>query len=120
MAIRNELKRARAVMCLNFYLFGDKIKHMTALARISSFLIAILSFYPLLFTTSLFSIPVLLILGRPLVIFMSDNQFRWLLRTAFATVISRRIMEFFLYIPAGYHTGQRFARYQIWMAPYLA
>jgi hypothetical protein len=105
---------------VNFYLFGDKIKHMTDLARISSFLIGILSFYPILFTISLFSIPVLLILGRPLVVFTSDNQFRWLLRTAFATVISRRIMEFFLYIPAGYHTGQRFARYQIWMAPYLA
>ncbi|KAH0564751.1 hypothetical protein GP486_001860 [Trichoglossum hirsutum] len=105
---------------VNFYLFGDKIKHMTALARISSFLIGILSFYPILFIISLFSIPVLLILGRPLVVFTSDNQFRWLLRTAFATVISRRILEFFLYIPAGYHTGQRFARYQIWMAPYLA
>jgi hypothetical protein len=104
---------------VNFYLFGRKIKHMTTRARISSFLIGILSFYPILFIISLFAIPVLLILGRPLIVFTSDNQFRWLIRAAFATVISRRIMEFFLYIPAGYHTGQRFARYQIWMAPYL-
>lgn len=106
-------------MNMNFYLYGAKIKHMTTLARLSSFLIGILSFYPILFTISLFSIPVILILGRPLVIFTSENQFRWLIRSAFATVISRRIMEFFLYIPAGYHTGQRYARYQIWMAPYL-
>jgi hypothetical protein len=62
---------------------------------------------------------VILVLQRPLIIFTSENQFKWLLRSAFATVVCRRVMEFFLYIPAGYHTGQRYARYQIWMAPYL-
>ncbi|KXJ86555.1 glycosyltransferase family 2 protein [Microdochium bolleyi] len=107
-------------MNVNFYLWGDKIKRMTAPARISSFLIGILSFYPIIFCISLFSIPVILIMGQPLILFANDEQFRWLLRAAFATVISRRIMEFIIYIPAGYHTGQRFARYQIWMAPYLA
>lgn len=107
-------------MNVNFYLYGDQIKYMTFRARMSSFLIGILSFYPIIFSISLFSIPVILILGRPLIIFTSENQFRWLIRAAFATVISRRIMEFILYIPAGYHTGQRYARYQIWMAPYLA
>lgn len=107
-------------MDANFYLWGDLTKRMTTRARLSSFLIGVLSFYPLIFTISLFTIPVILILGEPLVIFSSENQFRWLIRTAFATVISRRIMEFILYIPSGYHTGQRYARYQIWMAPYLA
>jgi hypothetical protein len=105
---------------VNFYLWGDKIKHMTTRVRICSFLIAVLSFYPIIFTISLFSIPVVLILARPLVVFTSENQFRWLIRAAFATVVSRRIMEFILYIPSGYHTGQRYARFQIWMAPYLA
>jgi hypothetical protein len=105
---------------VNFYLWGDNIKKMSTRVRASSFLIGILSFYPILFTLSLFSIPVVLILGRPLVVFTSENQFRWLIRAAFATVISRRILEFILYIPSGYHTGQRFARFQIWMAPYLA
>jgi Glycosyl transferase family group 2 len=105
---------------VNFYLWGDKIKQMSTRVRMSSFLIGMLSFYPILFTLSLFSIPVVLILGRPLVVFTSDDQFRWLIRAAFATVISRRIMEFILYIPSGYHTGQRYARFQIWMAPYLA
>ena len=105
---------------VNFYLWGSKIKHMTTGVRLSSFLIAILSFYPLLLTVSIFAIPVILILGRPLVVFTSENQLRWLIRAAFATVISRRIVEFILYIPSGYHTGQRYARYQIWMAPYLA
>jgi cellulose synthase/poly-beta-1,6-N-acetylglucosamine synthase-like glycosyltransferase len=105
---------------VNFYLWGDKIKHMTTRVRISSFLIAVLGFYPILFTISLFSLPIVLILARPLVVFTSENQFRWLIRAAFATIVSRRIMEFILYIPSGYHTGQRYARFQIWMAPYLA
>jgi hypothetical protein len=107
-------------MDVNFYLFGDKIKRMSTRVRMSSFLIGILSFYPLLFTFALFSIPIVLIMGRPLIVFTSEMQFRWLLRVAFATVFSRRIMEFILYIPSGYHTGQRYARFQIWMAPYLA
>jgi hypothetical protein len=107
-------------LTMRFYLWGDKIKHMSTRARFTSCLIAALSFYPILFTISLFSLPVILALGKPLVIFTNDDQFRWLIRSCFASVVSRRIMEFILYIPSGYHTGQRHSRYHIWVAPYLA
>jgi hypothetical protein len=104
---------------VGFYLGGTRIKRMSTRARVSSFVIAMLSFYPIVFVVSLFSVPVLLVLDRPLIVFTSENQFRWIIRLAFVTFVSRRIMEFVLYIPSGYHTGQRYARYQIWMAPYL-
>jgi len=107
-------------VAMRFYLWGEKIKHMSTRARLTSSLIAFLSLYPILFTIALFSIPVILALGRPLVIFTNDDQFRWLIRACFASVASRRIMEFILFIPSGYHTGQRYTRYHIWMAPYLA
>ncbi|VZH94692.1 unnamed protein product [Fusarium fujikuroi] len=58
--------------------------------------------------------------GDKLVAYATDEQLRWLIRACFASVISNRLCEFALFIPAGYHTGQRGSRYQLWMSPYIA
>ncbi|KAF5003421.1 hypothetical protein FDECE_10018 [Fusarium decemcellulare] len=105
---------------LNFCLYGDKVKQMTTAQRFSGFLYASLSLYTILLTISLFAIPVILVMGKPLVAYATDEQLRWLVRACFASVISNRLCEFALFIPAGYHTGQRGSRYQLWMSPYIA
>ncbi|KAF4980494.1 hypothetical protein FZEAL_3505 [Fusarium zealandicum] len=105
---------------LNFCLYGDKVKQMTVAQRFSGFLYASLSLYTILLTISMFAIPIILVMGKPLVAYATDDQLRWLVRACFASVISNRLCEFALFIPAGYHTGQRGSRYQLWMSPYIA
>ncbi|EWG53688.1 hypothetical protein FVEG_12066 [Fusarium verticillioides 7600] len=105
---------------LNFCLWGDKVRQMTTAQRFSGFLYASLSLYTILLTISLFAIPIILIMQKPLVAYATDEQLRWLIRACFASVISNRLCEFALFIPAGYHTGQRGSRYQLWMSPYIA
>ena len=105
---------------LNFCLWGDNVRQMTAAQRFSGFLYATLSLYTILVTASLFAIPIILAWGKPLIAYANDEQLRWLIRACFAATISNRLCEFALFIPAGYHTGQRGSRYQLWMSPYIA
>ncbi|KOS17146.1 Cellulose synthase catalytic subunit [Escovopsis weberi] len=105
---------------LNFCLWGDKVKQMTFAQRFSGFLYASLSLYTILLTISLFAIPIILCMGKPLVAYATDTQLRWLIRVSFASTMCNRLCELILFIPAGYHTGQRGSRYQLWMAPYIA
>ncbi|PNY23757.1 Cellulose synthase catalytic subunit [UDP-forming] [Tolypocladium capitatum] len=105
---------------LNFCLWGDKVRRMTFAQRFSGFLYASLSLYTVLLTVSLFAIPIILIMGKPLVAYATDDQLRWLVRACFAATVVNRLCEFVLFIPAGYHTGQRGSRYQLWMSPYIA
>jgi cellulose synthase/poly-beta-1,6-N-acetylglucosamine synthase-like glycosyltransferase len=105
---------------LKFCLWGDAVKQMTAAQRFSGFLYATLSVYTLLLTASLFAIPIILLWGKRLVAFATEEQLRWLIWACFAATISNRLCEMALFIPAGYHTGQRGSRYQLWMSPYIA
>ncbi|PMB65940.1 Cellulose synthase catalytic subunit (UDP-forming) [Beauveria bassiana] len=108
---------------LKFCLYGDKVKQMSFAQRFSGFLYASLSLYTVLLTVSLFAIPIILLMRRPLVAYndqVGDEQLVWLIRACFAATITNRLCEFALFLPAGYHTGQRGSRYQIWMSPYIA
>jgi len=69
---------------------------------------------------SLFAMPIVLIANKPLVAYANDTQLRWLIRACFATTVLNRLCEFVLFIPAGYATGQRGSRSQLWMSPYIA
>ncbi|KAG8415795.1 hypothetical protein J3459_014050 [Metarhizium acridum] len=97
---------------LKFCLWGEKIRQMTFAQRFSGFLYAMLSLYTILVSISLFAIPIILVMGKPLGRLPTEEQLRWLIRACFATTISNRLCEFVLFIPAGYHTGQRGSRYQ--------
>lgn len=105
---------------LKFCLWGEKVRQMTFSQRFSGFLYAALSLYTILLTISIFAIPIILIMGKPLVAYANYDQLQWLLRVCFASVIVNRLTEFALSLPAGYHTAQRGSRYQLWMSPYLA
>ncbi|KAJ6087046.1 hypothetical protein N7467_005960 [Penicillium canescens] len=105
---------------LKFCLWGDAVRKMTVAQRFSGFLYATLSVYTLLLTASLFAIPIILLWGKRLVAFATEEQLRWLIWACFAATISNRLCEMALFIPAGYHTGQRGSRYQLWMSPYIA
>ncbi|OJJ50154.1 hypothetical protein ASPZODRAFT_13245 [Penicilliopsis zonata CBS 506.65] len=105
---------------LKFCLWGDAVRQMSAAQRFSGFLYATLSLYTLLLTASLFAIPIILLWGKQLVAYATTEELRWLIWACFATTISNRLCEFALFSPAGYHTGQRGSRYQLWMSPYIA
>lgn len=105
---------------LKFCLWGDAVRKMTVAQRFSGFLYASLSLYTILLTVSLFAIPIILVMGKPLVAYANNTQFIWLIRACFLAFATNRLCEFALFIPAGYHTGQRGSRYQLWMAPYIA
>lgn len=105
---------------LKFCLWGEQVRQMTFAQRFSGFLYAALSMYTILLTISIFAIPIILAMGKPLVAFADATQLQWLIRICFASVIVNRVTEFALSLPAGYHTAMRGARYQIWMSPYLA
>ncbi|KAF1990738.1 glycosyltransferase family 2 protein [Aulographum hederae CBS 113979] len=105
---------------LNFCLWGEAVRKLTFFQRLSSFIYAVLSFYNIFLTLSLFAMPVVLISGKPLVAYATDNQLRWLIRACFASLFVNRICEIALFLPSGYSTGQRGARAQLWMSPYIA
>ncbi|KAJ5806899.1 hypothetical protein N7474_010491 [Penicillium riverlandense] len=105
---------------LKFCLWGDAVKKMTFAQRFSGFLYATLSLYTILVTASLFAIPIILLWGKKLVAYADEEQLHWLIWACFAASIMNRLCEFVLFSPAGYHTGQRGARYQMWMSPYIA
>lgn len=105
---------------LKFCLWGDAVRQMSFAQRFSGFLYAMLNVYTIFVSISIFAIPIILIMGKPLVAYATEEQLRWLIRACFAATISNRICEFILFIPAGYHTGQRGSRYQLWMSPYIA
>ncbi|GMF70135.1 unnamed protein product [Aspergillus oryzae var. brunneus] len=105
---------------LNFCLWGKNIQHLTFAQRFSGFIYAILNLFTLLLTASLFTIPIILLWGKPLVAYANDDQLHWLIWACFASTIINRLCEATLFSPAGYHTGQRNSRFQLWMAPYIA
>lgn len=105
---------------LKFCLWGDSVRMMTFAQRFSGFLYATLSLYTLLLTASLFAIPIILLWQKQLVAYANDAQLHWLIWACFAATLTNRLCEFALFIPAGYHTGQRGSRYQLWMSPYIA
>jgi hypothetical protein len=105
---------------LKFCLWGDNIRHLTFIQRLSSFVYALLSLFNIFLTLSLFAMPVVLISNKAMVAYANDTELRWLIRSCFAALVSNRLCELALYLPAGYATGQRGSRAQLWMAPYVA
>merc|ERR1712000_505450 len=105
---------------LKFCLWGDKVRDMTFPQRFSGFLYATLNLYTIMLSVSLFAIPIILAMGKPLVAYSTDNQLRWLIRACFASLMANRVCELVLSMPAGYRTGRRGARYEMWMSPYIA
>ncbi|KAJ5359464.1 glycosyl transferase [Penicillium cataractarum] len=105
---------------LKFCVYGDAVRQMTFAQRFSGFLYAVLSLYTLVLTISLFAVPVILLWGKQLVAYATEQELRWLIWACFASTVANRLCEFTLYTPSGYHTGQRGSRFQLWMSPYIA
>ena len=85
----------------------------------SSIIYATLSLYNIVLTLSLFALPVVLLSGNALVAYANTDQLRWLIRACFIALVINRFCELAMFLPSGYATGQRGARAQIWMAPYI-
>ncbi|PHH67501.1 hypothetical protein CDD82_1418 [Ophiocordyceps australis] len=105
---------------LNFCLWGEKVREMNFAQRFSGFMYAMLSIYTIPLVISMFAIPIILVMRKPLVAYANDDQLRWLIWAAFAATMTNRLCEYVMSIPAGFNTGQRSSRYQLWMSPYIA
>ncbi|KAJ5918155.1 glycosyl transferase [Penicillium verhagenii] len=105
---------------LKFCVWGEAVRQMSFAQRFSGFLYAVLSLYTLVVTASLFAVPIILLWGKQLVAYASEQELRWLIWACFASTMANRLCEFTLYTPSGYHTGQRGSRFQLWMSPYIA
>ena len=105
---------------LKFYLWGEKIKRLTIAQRVSGFCYSVMSLFNIVLVFSLFAMPIVLITGKKLVAYATDEQLRWLIRACFAAMAANRLCELCLFLPSGYSTGQRGGRSQLWMAPYIA
>ncbi|KAF2459008.1 glycosyl transferase [Lineolata rhizophorae] len=105
---------------LKFCLYGEDVRKMTVFQRFSSFTYAVLSLFNIFLLLSLFALPVVLISGNALVAYANEEQLFWLIRACFATLVTNRLCELVLFLPAGYATGQRGSRAQLWMSPYIA
>jgi hypothetical protein len=93
---------------------------MTFFQRLSGFIYAVLSVFNIFMAISLFAMPIVLISGKPLVAYATEDQLKWLIRLCFATLMINRVTELVLFLPAGYSIGQNGARAQLWMSPYIA
>ncbi|KAF2671962.1 nucleotide-diphospho-sugar transferase [Microthyrium microscopicum] len=105
---------------LKFCLYGEGIARMTFFQRLSGFIYAILAVFNIFTIVSLLSLPIVLSTGKPLVAYANDNQLRWLIRLCFAALLSNRITELIISLPAGYSVGQNSTRAHFWMSPYIA
>lgn len=105
---------------LKFCLWGDKVRHMKFWPRLSGFIYSVTALFSIVLLISLFALPIVLISGKPLIAYATDEQLHLLIWSAFATVVISRIGEVVMFAPAGYTNGQRGARSQLWMAPYFA
>ena len=104
---------------LKFCLWGKNIRKLTLAQRLSSFCYAVMSLFNIVLVLSLFAMPIVLISNKPLVAYANDEQLRWLIRACFAAFVTNRLSELALFVPSGYATGQRGARSQLWMSPYI-
>jgi hypothetical protein len=93
---------------------------MTFFQRLSGFIYAVLSVFNIFMALSLFAMPIVLISGKPLVAYATEEQLKMLVRLCFAALMANRLTEIVMFLPAGYSVGQNGARAQLWMSPYIA
>jgi len=105
---------------LKFCLYGDAIARMTFFQRLSGFIYAVLAVFNVFTIVSLLALPIVLMSGRPLVAYVDEFQLRLLIWFCFAALLTNRITEIFISVPAGYSVGQNSTRAHFWMSPYIA
>ena len=66
---------------------------MTFYQRLSGFIYAILSLFNIFMSISIFAFPIVLIMGKQLVAYSSEEQFRWLIRLCFMTLFLNRLTD---------------------------
>jgi cellulose synthase/poly-beta-1,6-N-acetylglucosamine synthase-like glycosyltransferase len=102
---------------LRFFLYGPLIRKMTVFQRLSGFVYTFSSLFNIFTCMSIFAMPIVLASGGALIAYANDTQLRWLLRACFIALACNRLNELVLFLPAGYKTGQRGSRSELWMAP---
>lgn len=90
---------------------------MTLPQRLSGLLYSISSYFTIIFTAALFSMPIVLISGGVMVAYDDYDQLRWLIRLCFIALAVGRLDELILFSPASYRLGLRESRTMVWMAP---
>ena len=102
---------------LNFFLFGQICGKLTFLQRFCGFVFTLGTISTVSATASLLMFPIVLVSGFRLVAYADDQQLRWLLRLAFASLIINRMNEWVAFVPVGYRFAWRGNLNTLWMAP---
>ncbi|KAH0837680.1 hypothetical protein AYO21_09247 [Fonsecaea monophora] len=105
---------------LRFSLCGPLVKQMTIAQRLCGFVYTISSLFTVFLVASMFTAPLVLASGGKLVPYADNNQLRWLIRSAFLSMLLNRVNEMISFLPSGYRTGQRDTRALLWMSPFHA
>jgi len=90
---------------------------MSLFQRLSGFVYTISALFTIFLTFSLLTMPIVLISGGTLIAYATDDQLRLLARLCSVALLTNRMNEWIMTLPAGYRIGQRDAGATMWMAP---
>lgn len=105
---------------LNFCIWGPLVTHMSLFQRLSGFVYTISALFTIFLTASLLTMPIVLVSGGTLIAYATNDQLRLLARLCSVALLTNRLNEWVMTLPAGYRLGQRDAGATLWMAPYHA
>lgn len=105
---------------LRFCIAGPLVRNMTFFQRLSGFVYTVSSLFTIFLSISIWTMPVVLVAHGRLVAYATNDQLRWLIRLVFISLMTARINEYVMFIPAGYRVGQREAAAMLWTAPFFA
>ncbi|PWN50738.1 glycosyltransferase family 2 protein [Violaceomyces palustris] len=103
---------------LNWFLFGDRIKQMTIMQRLSGLTYAISSLFNIAICGTFVVFPFVLYSDGNLVPVTNPNQMKLLIRLVFMQILCGRLHELIWSLPGGYLGVRREIQAWAWMAPY--
>ncbi|ETI20843.1 hypothetical protein G647_07186 [Cladophialophora carrionii CBS 160.54] len=105
---------------LNFCLYGVGARGMTFSQRLSGFLFPVDNLLRMFIAFAVVAIPVGLMSGKVLVLYVSEDQLRWQIRLCFLGFALGRLAEYITFLPSGYRLARRDFDASLWMIPYNA
>lgn len=102
---------------MGFYLFGERARKMTVRQRAAGLIAACLSLANLTTTVALMLLPIVMLLGRPLIVTPNQQSLRMLLSMAIASIISEWLDDLIVSLITGYKIAMSEGHASYWMAP---
>ena len=88
--------------------------------RLSGFLFPVDNLFRLFISMAILAIPIGMISGKRLVLYVGNDELRWQIRLGFVAFASGRFAELITNLPSGYRLARRDFDASLWMIPYNA